>query len=1373
MRRVLLLALVLACSSLGALPAAAGIQVSGRIELPDGGPAAGVVVDLVAQTSAYEYGLLFLDGRHYPEPVASARTTADGSYELTAPEAGMWQLYTAPKGYRPMELLFLPLLTDRVAPTLELTRETEVRVRLIGAEGEPLAGAHLRAQRPPRPRRSPSGSDTWRAAYRQAIADAGGVAVLQRGPDELLHLFAFAAGHLQTERTGVDSPSLELRLEPATPRTVRVQDTAGRPVPGAIVRLGERRWPAAASGDDGLVELPLPAEGEPGIQAMGPEGGRARDFLDLGSVPAGAPPTLTLLPPDRRAGRVVDAATRQAIPGAFAWIASHPADAVRTDSNGGFSLSSPGSGSSIWIWAAAQGYIKEFVQLDTATEPGTRSDGEGPVLVLQRALQARGVVVDQNDQPVADAAVMGKVDLVRARSRTSWQASKDLRPATSDASGRFLVGDFHPEVSYVLSASKPGFAPTERELPNPRNDMAGEIKLVLELGRMATGRVVGPANEPVVGALLRLEKAVRSGSMRTMMQARALGSEAVAEAHSDESGEFAFQDLPPGTFDLEASAPGYAPTRVPLIEIAREAADVDLGEVSLEPGAPVEGRVTDARGAAIEGAQVFASGARTQATFIRVAGAGQEPPDAVSDTNGFFSIPDRRPGEKLDLIVEKPGYAEGRVASVEAPTRQPISVRLQRASRLRGEVVDSTGRPVGDATVTVTIHMEVTMGSMSRSGGSARTDADGVFVIEEVDPGKIELIVQAEGYRHTQVSSLVVEPERDLEDIRVVLEPGATVSGRVTDATGRPVADAMVMLADSGRLYSGIQQSGITGADGRYRLNGIAPGPRSVTARHERYRAATREIEVELGNNVLDLVFEGGATVSGRVVDESGQPVVGAGVSLSTSEVLGWQAQSHLTDTTGAFSIVGVEPGTFTLTATKEGFGGGVVEELEVGVGDVSGIEIRLATGSAIVGRLLGLEPSDYASVQVMAMKVPSTVAMGRVDGEGGFRIEDLAPGEYRVQAHIGMGTRQAVLESVIVDPGGGETLVDLEFATGFTLSGTVLKGGDPATGIYVSAIGKDVASSSGGTTDSEGRFQLKGLQAGTHMVSVTRFGSGLNQVEEIDIQSDRDMLIRIESAEVSGRAVDALDSTPLSAAAVRLESLDPGSPLEPFRLHAEGATDSTGFFRFAEATAGAHRLVVQKDGYAPAELDVTVVDGFDQTGLELRLEPTEGVRIFVTLPTGQRAVEFFAAVLGADGRPILSGIYSGSSEGTRLSVPPGEWELLVSARQTAAASVLMTVPSEPLAIVLPEQASLAVRVPALEGDSTLATIRVKWPDGRPFRSLIWRSTREEWPMADGKGAVSGLGPGTWLIDVQTEDGRVWSGQATLGPGENPELVLQ
>ncbi len=1350
----LLLALILVAGEVAWTQEA--IAVRGEVHLPDGRPASGLEVLLLPLLGDRSSARLALEGVLQVEPAASAWTGPNGSFTLEAPEGGMWLLYVAVRDHRPMEYALIPLLESRRVPPLLLTREVPVAVRVLGSDGEPVDAALVAASAPPGTRSGFGRDSSWHPASRSALTNAVGLAHLGRGAGEALQVRAYKPGYLEAGRSGVNTRSTTLRLEPSDLFEARVVDPRGRPVADALVRISERRWPLGRTDETGSILVPL-AKAAERLEILGPQGGWSESWFDPATAHPDRPRRITLQPAVAIEGQVLDAETGAALAGALAWPGGNPEAFVRTDATGKYSLAMRSRGGA-WVWGAQLGYLKEVVQ-------SVSGAAGGPSVGLYRSVRAHGVVFDERGRPVEGATIRARFDLANKGSRGAFGARSQLDQDVSTPEGRFSIGSLHPRGTYYLLVEGRGFAPVEVFLTDPRTDTRRELHIELLDGRSATGRLTGPNREPLVGAAVWVRKAPSSGDAKTMELAAWTRAGDVVEASTDAMGQFVAHDLGPGHYTLEASASGYATTRGFSFEIPATAVETDLGEIVLDLGAPIEGRVTDATGSPLQGARIFVESARLFAS----SDTGDTAPAAYSDRVGAFKITDRSRGDRVDLRIEMEGFATGSAVGVVAPTNSPAHVELIRASRIRGRVVDDAGRSVGGAEVRLRVRTVLGARSTSRSGGRATTDETGAFLVDGVEPGDLSVTTRASGYSLHQMRSLTIAPGEDLEGIEIVLSPGATVSGRVTDPAGRGVAFAQLRVTDSHNTFA-TSPHFFASADGegRYEIEGLAPGRRTIVAMHDDYERVSREIDVDLGENHLDFSFEAGAEISGRVLDATGSPVHGAHVHLE-GEIA---TRESVTASSGVFSFSGLPSGTYSLRAEASEFAPGVREGIELGPGGLSGVDVHLEVGLAIVGRLSGLDGSEYADTEVFATSFTGDWSVGLVSRDGTYRIDGLAAGRHSVFARVA-GRGLEASESVELLEGFHETELNLQFDKGgLTLSGVVLKGTEPVPGVRVAASGIEVASNARANADHAGRFVLEGLESGLHTLSVRGFRSGLAHQEEIDLSSSTDIVVRVAAAEVSGHVLDASTLEPLHGAAVRLEPFDSGPSAHPVRSGTGTTTDSAGFFRFADASVGTYRLMVQRDGYAAEVLVVNIQEDADQDALEVVLVPTEGLHLEVGLPSGRKAGEFSAVVLDPSGRTLLSGIFSTGQSEIRLGVPPGTWELLVSASGAAVVSQEIILPGEPIFIPLTEEARFELRVPALETQPTNATVKLVEPSGRPFRGMEWTRVQSEWPLAHGRVVVPGLASGTWTVVVTDTSGRRWQGQVTLGPGENPQMVL-
>jgi thermitase len=139
--------------------------------------------------------------------------------------------------------------------------------------------------------------------------------------------------------------------------------------------------------------------------------------------------------------------------------------------------------------------------------------------------------------------------------------------------------------------------------------------------------------------------------------------------------------------------------------------------------------------------------------------------------------------------------------------------------------------------------------------------------------------------------------------------PLGGITGQVTDAEDGS--------AVSGAAVSDGMRTATTDAAGRYTIADVSPGAYEVTASKEGYQTSSLAVYVLSGTtSVADFSlneFIVPGSITGSVTDaEDGSPVAGAIVSDGT--------RTTTTDTTGKYVIADVPPGSYEVTASKEGY---------------------------------------------------------------------------------------------------------------------------------------------------------------------------------------------------------------------------------------------------------------------------------------------------------------------------------------------------------------------------------------------------------------------------------------------------------------------
>jgi protocatechuate 3,4-dioxygenase beta subunit len=670
------------------------------------------------------------------------------------------------------------------------------------------------------------------------------------------------------------------------------------------------------------------------------------------------------------------------------------------------------------------------------------------------------------------------------------------------------------------------------------------------------------------------------------------------KALSDATGHFRCADLSAGLFDLRASRHGFAPAVVRGVEIpavsqtVQTPRTVDLGDLVLVSGAVIEGRVVDHRGTPIAKAEIDLS-CSDFFPWRFSQSAAAEP--LATGADGRFRVEDLTPGSPCNLSIRHAGFTRARLPGVNAPTREPLRIELATARVLSGRVVGPLGEPVPRAAITLSESSEIRLGggggsSGTRSEGGGRADAEGRFRIDELAAGPFNLTVSAPGYKQRTLQGIEI-PETGGPALEISLSKGATLTGRVVDSRGEPVAGATLYASQAEPQTGGFQQvEGSADGDGRYRLEGLEIATYWATATSPDGETLEASVKVRPGINPLDFTFPGGVDVEGRVLDRDGVPLPGATASLKP--VPGGKVFHAVAGAEGFFRIRTVADGDYLLAGQAEGFAATAQPgEIHVSGQAVQGLELRLDRGTVLTGKLIGVAPEQLAIGAIHASNRPGSgpfsSQVGVATGEG-YRITGLDPGTWEVSAFTSDG--RFTHGSVVIDPGMDRATLDLEFTTGLTLSGRVLADGAPLIGAQVFVQSSTGSTPSGGNamTVWDGGFRITGLAPGRYRVVIAG-RSGIGHGEEIEISEDREATFEIVTGGLRGEILSAA-GTPVAGALVSLsgETPDLASSFGGPTLR----SDEQGHFEVGHLAAGGYRVTVQKEGFAAAESRIVITPG-------------------------------------------------------------------------------------------------------------------------------------------------------------------------------------
>jgi hypothetical protein len=283
----------------------------------------------------------------------------------------------------------------------------------------------------------------------------------------------------------------------------------------------------------------------------------------------------------------------------------------------------------------------------------------------------------------------------------------------------------------------------------------------------------------------------------------------------------------------------------------------------------VEGRVT--RGAEPEPGvvvSVMSAAGSSMMTWVgpRVARtllAGPQPLATTTREDGRYELLVFAPGRAYVEVVGGGQRHAAREVDIPDADRFELDIALGAAS-VSGIVVDrASGSPVPEAT------LSLLKADGKSDGGGGESGADGRFTIA-ADPGEYDLYARAPD-RAPATQRLSVGTG-GLSDVRVELERGQEIRGRLVDAAGRAAAGLLVLATTADGEPGGHANSG---PDGTFRFGGLAAKPYGIVSGSELAGYAVRS-SVRPGGEPLTLTLQPAGRVVVRVVDAASQPVANA-----------------------------------------------------------------------------------------------------------------------------------------------------------------------------------------------------------------------------------------------------------------------------------------------------------------------------------------------------------------------------------------------------------------------------------------------------------------------------------------------------------------
>ena len=479
-------------------------------------------------------------------------------------------------------------------------------------------------------------------------------------------------------------------------------------------------------------------------------------------------------------------------------------------------------------------------------------------------------------------------------------------------------------------------------------------------------------------------------------------------------------------------------------------------------------------------------------------------------------------------------------------TSKPLEVAMQRPpGSLAGWVSDEKMLPISGATVRM--EYEEDAGEEEPPTPESISDENGMFVIEEIPPGRWSVIAEKEDFATGVLTGVGVPSGSRGDPVSLKLGPELVIEGSVV-AAEEPVEGATIRIS---RRHISVQSSGAvnsliidygevkTDEEGSFTLNKLPRAKMGIGVRAEGYARLEREIEVVPKMPPVVLYLEPEAVLAGSVRGPRNESVGGAVLELREPDSA---ADSKVLATTksgenGDFEFDQLPARQeYDLYATAEKYE--AAGPIRVMSGTRTNI-VNLKSGGVIEGRVIGLsDEQPVANIRIVAMSDEAgrqASLTSKTNSNGRYQITRLPSGTYNVAIYSETLTSEPRM-GVEVKENQATEGVDFTIYPGQEISGQVEDGdtgerlGNASVNLE-SRIGPGLlmTKKTSDVTNESGQFRFPNLPLGVYTLRASLDGytrgandEGTTRVELLqDIAPQPVTLKLFRGAVISGTVVD------------------------------------------------------------------------------------------------------------------------------------------------------------------------------------------------------------------------------------------------------------
>lgn len=723
-----------------------------------------------------------------------------------------------------------------------------------------------------------------------------------------------------------------------------------------------------------------------------------------------------------------------------------------------------------------------------------------------------------------------------------------------------LVGGFRGGYASIDEVLYAGAFDSYDDSPTTGPEGSGFIPdFQIQLGAVASGRVTTGSSAALAGQPVALWRLDGAGSGEW---------EVYRQSTTNARGEYVLDALPTGTYAVRAGGAkgyvaefwedSYASEPVGGGDLFDLVAGTDpvaaaVHDFRLALGAKISGTVKNTSGQAVRGIEVaayreddfFGSGAYATVTTSSTGAYTLSALPAGTYRVGFASPSDATTFYVEQYWANKPSLEEATpITLATAASKTGVNATLARTGAITGALTLAGGGFPAASDILISA-CELGVGGFHlcgvepmgwEEGEVAYDETTGAYSVSRLRAGSYVVRVLYSGTENVQdewwnnahapagAAAIAVAAGRTVTGRDIQLDPGATIGGIVRlDGTPLEGARVSVYAAEGNANTETPRGQGVTGADGRFSVTGLAAGDYLVRVEDSadgsgpvtawqwfggafgRVDASVVELADAATRDDLAIDVVAGGTISGTITSAAtgdGLPSYVTVVNVEYPEI----RDELETFPDGTFSIGGLPPGGYRVSAEHWDFSGvtpqhlpsylgsrtfATASNLGVTAGGTANASMTLDLGGFYTGRVVDAAGDPVENVEISVDGRP--YGSWTTASDGTFRVDGLEAGPHELRfmtdrADLVRATQ--ILETPTTLNAAAVDLGDIEIASAATISG-VVRGvdGKPVRGVEVEAWVRDRSGVVGPdprrfdresvVTDASGRFTITQLPVG------------------------------------------------------------------------------------------------------------------------------------------------------------------------------------------------------------------------------------------------------------------------------------------------------